>query len=50
MIAAATAAKIRRRRRDMKCPGGRPKRLTGAFTGRGHDQSHWDRAPRPEEG
>jgi hypothetical protein len=49
-MAAATAARTRRRRRDLDCPGGRPRRLTGAFTGRGHNQSHWDRALRPEEG
>ena len=51
VMAAATAARARRRRRDVDCPGGRPTtRLAGAFTGRGHDQSHWDRAPRPVAG
>jgi hypothetical protein len=49
-MAAATGARISRRPRDVECPGGRPTRLPGAFTGCGHDQSHWDRALRPEEG
>jgi hypothetical protein len=48
-MAAATVARISRRR-DVECPGGRPTRLPGAFTGCGHDQSHWDRALRPERG
>jgi hypothetical protein len=46
-MTAATPARARRRRRDMDCPGGRPTRPTGAFTGRGHDHSRWERAPQP---
>jgi len=49
-MSATTAARTRRHRQDVDCPGGRPTRLTGAFTGRRHVQSHWDRAPRPAAG
>jgi hypothetical protein len=49
-MAAATAARARRRRRDMDCPGGRPTHLVDTSAGRGHDQSRWERAPRPVAG
>lgn len=49
-MTAATPARARRRRRDAACPGGRSMRLPGAFTGRGHSHSRWERAPQPTAG